>query len=55
MDREMWWRRFGQVWLAITEDILPRFTPAELEAAGRLKPDGTVLELLEEPQEDAWI
>ncbi|MEU0030795.1 hypothetical protein [Streptomyces sp. NPDC006335] len=55
MDREMWWRRFGQVWLAITEDILPRFTAAELEAAGRLKPDGTVLELLEDPEEDAWI
>ncbi len=28
-----WWRRYGQAWLAITEDVLPTFTPAELEAA----------------------
>ncbi|KUM67176.1 hypothetical protein [Streptomyces curacoi] len=55
MDREVWWRRFGQAWLALTEDILPRFTPAELEAAARDKPSGTVLDPLEGPLEETWI
>ncbi|MEU5149355.1 hypothetical protein AB0G42_19500 [Streptomyces yangpuensis] len=55
MDRDRWWQRFGQPWLAITEDILPRFTPAEQEAAARIKPAHTVLDLLEGPQEEPWV
>jgi hypothetical protein len=48
-----WWQRYGQAWLAITEDILPRFTPAEIDHA-RHTPTGragAVLELLEGPSD----
>ncbi|MFI6163033.1 hypothetical protein ACIA59_24165 [Micromonospora haikouensis] len=44
-----WWQRYGQAWLAITEDVLPRFTPDEIEAARQAaKPSASaLLELLE--------
>lgn len=56
-DRETWWRRFGQAWLAINEDILPRFTPQERVAAESAKPADRVLPLLDGPSEEdtTWV
>ncbi|MBK3563705.1 hypothetical protein [Streptomyces sp. MBT62] len=56
-DRETWWRRLGQVWLAINEDILPRFTPQERAAAEAAKPADRVLSLLDGPgeEETTWV
>ncbi|MEU9341820.1 hypothetical protein AB0D74_11435 [Streptomyces sp. NPDC048278] len=56
-DRETWWRRFGQAWLAINEDILPRFTPQERAAAEASKPADRVLPLLDGPSEEdtTWV
>ncbi|WP_280703105.1 hypothetical protein [Kitasatospora sp. GP82] len=54
MDKDRWWRLFGQAWLAINEDILPKFTPQERAEAERIKPAGTVLSLLEGPAEELW-
>ncbi|KMS80288.1 hypothetical protein ACH49_08395 [Streptomyces leeuwenhoekii] len=56
-DRDTWWRRFGQAWLAINEDILPRFTPQERAAAEAAKPADRVLPLLEGPSEEdiTWV
>ncbi|KOU76769.1 hypothetical protein ADK57_04455 [Streptomyces sp. MMG1533] len=56
-DRGTWWRRFGQAWLAINEDILPRFTPQERAAAEAAKPADRVLPLLDGPSEEdtAWV
>ncbi|MFE9328369.1 hypothetical protein ACIHDR_46855 [Nocardia sp. NPDC052278] len=50
---EDWWRRYGQVWLSITEDILPAFTPNQLNDA-RSCSDGRsarLLDLLEGPKD----
>ncbi|WP_339131850.1 hypothetical protein WJM95_23930 [Streptomyces sp. f51] len=56
-DRDTWWRDYGQAWLAINEDILPRFTPEERAAAEDAKPTDRVLSLLNGPEEDetAWV
>ncbi|MFD9288358.1 hypothetical protein ACFWBV_08600 [Streptomyces sp. NPDC060030] len=56
-DRDTWWRRFGQAWLAINEDILPRFTPQERAAAVAAKPADRLLSLLERPGEEdtTWV
>ncbi|MET8699848.1 hypothetical protein ABZW10_13395 [Kitasatospora sp. NPDC004723] len=51
-DREAWWRRYGQAWVAIAEDIIPAFTPAEKARAAARKPTSTPLDLLEGPKED---
>ncbi|WP_216912971.1 hypothetical protein [Nocardia noduli] len=50
---EDWWRRYGQVWMSITEDILPAFTPTQLDHA-RSHSDGRstrLLDLLEGPRD----
>lgn len=49
----LWWRRYGQAWLAITEDVLPAFTPAQLAraAAGKTGRAARMLDLLEGPTE----
>ncbi len=52
--RDDWWRRYGQAWLSVTEDILPTFTPAEV-AAAKASTDGraaNLLDLLEGPKEN---
>jgi hypothetical protein len=57
-DADTWWARHGATWLAITEGILPRFTPAELKHA-RAKaaaettatPGVSLLDLLHGPRE----
>lgn len=47
----LWWGRYGPTWVAIREDILAKFTPAELEQAQALKPDDALLDLVENPWE----
>ncbi len=53
MDLDAWWRRHGHTWLLITEDVLPKFTPAELAHAERAKPTPAELglDLLDGPRE----
>ena len=46
-----WWMRYGPAWAAIRRDVLPRFTPAELQAAEAAKPTTPLLELAENPWE----
>jgi hypothetical protein len=46
-----WWRRYGPIWAAIRGEVLPKFTPAELRAAGASKPAEALLELAEDPWE----
>jgi hypothetical protein len=51
-DAETWWARHGQTWLAITQDVLPRFTPAELEQARAVAtPTVSLLDLLDGPEQ----
>jgi len=54
IDADTWWVRHGQAWLAITNDVLPKFTPAEIEQAQTLAdaaPTGSLLDLLYGPRE----
>lgn len=46
-----WWQRYGPVWAAIRRDILPKFTPAQLDCAATTKPGDALLELAEDPWE----
>lgn len=48
---EAWWDRYGPAWVAIREDILVKFTPAELEHAQARKPGDALLDLIENPWE----
>lgn len=44
-----WWQRYGPTWAAIRQDILVKFTPAEIELAAASKPDDALLDLVEHP------
>jgi hypothetical protein len=46
-DADSWWARHGQVWLAITQDVLPKFTPAELKRAHAEAAANSMVSLLE--------
>jgi hypothetical protein len=46
-----WWARYGSVWAAIRHDVLPKFTPAQVADATRVRPAEALLELAEEPWE----
>jgi hypothetical protein len=49
---EAWWARHGQTWQAITQDVLPKFTSAELERAKHAPaPQVSLLDLLDGPRE----
>ena len=48
---EVWWPRYGPAWVAIRQDILAKFTPAELQQAQAGKPDDALLDLIENPWE----
>jgi len=53
-DAEAWWARHGRTWLAITDDVLPKFTPAECERAktqAAATPAVSLLDLLHGPWE----
>ncbi|MGB3484180.1 MAG: hypothetical protein WBB07_18445 [Mycobacterium sp.] len=41
--------RYGPTWAAIRQDILVKFTPAEIELAAASKPDDALLDLVEHP------
>lgn len=47
MSDEAWWRRYGATWTAIRHDVLPNFTPAEIEDARRNSPDDSFLDIVE--------
>jgi hypothetical protein len=51
LAEDAWWDRYGPAWVAIREDILAKFTPAELEQAQSRKPDDALLDLIENPWE----
>jgi len=46
-----WWTRYGPTWAAIRHDVLPMFTPAELELAGQAPRPDALLDLVENPWE----
>jgi hypothetical protein len=52
-DADTWWARHGPTWLAITQDVLPRFTPAEVARAQAATPAVSLLDLLGGPRESA--
>ena len=51
LTEDAWWGRYGAAWVAIREDILAKFTPAELEQAQARKPGDALLDLIENPWE----
>ncbi len=48
---EQWWTRYGPAWTAIRHDVLPRFSPAELERARRQPAPDALLDVVELPWE----
>jgi hypothetical protein len=46
-----WWARYGPAWAAIQHDVLPRFTPAEVERAQQIPHADALLDLVENPWE----
>ena len=51
LPEEVWWPRYGPAWVAIRQDILAKFTPAELQQAQAGKPHDALLDLAENPWE----
>ena len=51
LPEEAWWPRYGPAWVAIRQDILAKFTPAELQQAQARKPHDALLDLIENPWE----
>lgn len=51
LGEDDWWSRYGHVWAAIREDVLPRFTPAQLDKARAIEPSDALLDLVEAPWE----
>lgn len=51
LDVEMWWTRHGLTWLALTQHIRPKFTPAEWDSAKEANDVGTLLALIDGPKE----
>lgn len=49
LSEDDWWQRYGPTWAAIRQDILVKFTPAEIELAAASKPDDALLDLVEHP------
>jgi hypothetical protein len=47
MSEQAWWRRYGPAWAAIRHDVLPEFTPAQVQAAVAVKPADSWLDLAE--------
>jgi hypothetical protein len=48
---DLWWRHYGMAWVAITEHIRPKFTPAEWDRVQPAEGLPELLALLEGPQE----
>ncbi|GAA3339475.1 hypothetical protein GCM10020358_23410 [Amorphoplanes nipponensis] len=53
LDLALWWQRHGLTWLAITEHIRPRFSPAEWDQASTATGLARLLAVLDGPQEPA--
>ena len=51
MPEALWWSRYGPAWAAIRNDVLPRFTPAEIANAREQTSPPAMLDLVEEPWE----
>ena len=51
LPEEVWWPRYGPAWVAIRQDILAKFTPAELQQAQAGKPHDALLDLVDNPWE----
>lgn len=51
MGEQAWWARYGPTWAAIRHDVLGRFSPTEIDEAGRVKPADVLLDLVENPWE----
>ena len=51
LSDEVWWQRYGPAWVAIRQDILTKFTPAELQQARTEQPHDALLDLVENPWE----
>jgi hypothetical protein len=51
IDLDLWWRQYGLTWLAITEHIRPKFTPAEWDQAQPVDGLPQLMALLDGPQE----
>ncbi|MDQ5841784.1 MAG: hypothetical protein M3537_11750, partial [Chloroflexota bacterium] len=51
MPEALWWSRYGPAWAAIRNDVLPRFTPAEIANAREQKSPPAMLDLVEDPWE----
>jgi len=51
LTEQAWWARYGPAWVAIRQDILTKFTPAELERSQADKPHDALLDLVENPWE----
>jgi hypothetical protein len=47
LSEQDWWARYGHTWFAVRGDVLTKFSPAELAAAGSRKPDDVHLDLVE--------
>jgi hypothetical protein len=48
---DLWWRHYGMAWVAITEHIRPKFTPAEWDRVQPAEGLPELLALLDGPQE----
>ncbi|GAB3400014.1 hypothetical protein [Amycolatopsis echigonensis] len=53
VDLNEWWQRHGLTWLAITEHIRPKFSPAEWDAAPAADGLADLIALIDGPQETA--
>ncbi len=52
MSEDDWWGgRYGMAWVAIGQDVLAKFSPAEIAQAEAVKPEDTLLDLVEYPWE----
>ncbi|MCX5107029.1 hypothetical protein OOK13_00185 [Streptomyces sp. NBC_00378] len=51
LSDEVWWQRYGPAWVAIRQNILVKFTPAELQQARTEQPHDALLDLVENPWE----
>ncbi|WP_034087298.1 hypothetical protein [Streptacidiphilus albus] len=51
LPEDVWWPRYGPAWVAVRQDILAKFTPAELQHAQADKPHDALLDLVENPWE----
>ena len=47
MSGDGWWTRYGPAWAAIRFEVLPKFSRAELDHASSVKPQDSLLDLVE--------